>query len=150
MTKTHTTVILLGMFQKFLEQLFLTQKYSHKILCRKQILPGIWMISSKWRCTFTILRNSHLEMFCKKGVLKNVAKFTGSHLCRSLYLLKFQTCNCIKKETPTQSCLVNFAKFLRTPFSTEYLGGCLLILKKFKYIAVIHWGIANFHLNSWT
>ena len=25
------------------------------------------------------------EVFCKKGVLKNVTKFTGKHLCQSLY-----------------------------------------------------------------
>ena len=30
-------------------------------------------------------RNSHLEMFCKKCALKNSAKFTGKHLCCSLY-----------------------------------------------------------------
>ena len=26
------------------------------------------------------------EVFCKKGVLKNFAKFTGKHLCQSLFL----------------------------------------------------------------
>ena len=29
-------------------------------------------------------------MFCKKGVLKNFAKFTGKHLCQSLFLIKLQ------------------------------------------------------------
>ena len=28
------------------------------------------------------------EMFCKKGVLKNFAKFTGKHLCQSLFFNK--------------------------------------------------------------
>ena len=29
------------------------------------------------------------EVFCKKGVLRNFAKFTGRHLCQSLFLNKF-------------------------------------------------------------
>ena len=28
------------------------------------------------------LRSSHLEVFCKKGALKNFARFAGKHLCR--------------------------------------------------------------------
>ena len=27
-------------------------------------------------------------VFCKKGVLRNLAKFTGKHQCQSLYLHK--------------------------------------------------------------
>ena len=33
-------------------------------------------------------RSSHLEVFCKKGVLKNFAKFTGKHLHRRHFLNK--------------------------------------------------------------
>ena len=33
-------------------------------------------------------RSSHPEVFCKKGVLKNVTKFTGRHLCQSLFFNK--------------------------------------------------------------
>ena len=29
-------------------------------------------------------------MFCKKGVLKNFAHFTGKHLCWSLFLTRLQ------------------------------------------------------------
>ena len=29
-------------------------------------------------------RQSRLELFCKKGALRNFAKFTGKHLCQSL------------------------------------------------------------------
>ena len=35
-----------------------------------------------------ITRSSRPEVFCKKGVLKNVAKFTGKHLCQSLLFNK--------------------------------------------------------------
>ena len=30
------------------------------------------------------------EVFCKKSVLRNFAKFTGKNLCRSLFLNKFE------------------------------------------------------------
>ena len=36
------------------------------------------------------IRSSHLELFLKKGVRENFAKFTRKHLCLSLYLIKFQ------------------------------------------------------------
>ena len=29
--------------------------------------------------------SSRPEVFCKKGVLRNLAKFTGEHLCQSLF-----------------------------------------------------------------
>ena len=35
-----------------------------------------------------MLGSSRLDVFCKKGVLKNFAKFTGKHLCHSLFLNK--------------------------------------------------------------
>ena len=33
-------------------------------------------------------RSSRPELFCKKGVLRNFAKFTGKHLCQSLFFNK--------------------------------------------------------------
>ena len=30
------------------------------------------------------------EVFCKKGVLRNFKKFTGKHLCQSLFLNKVE------------------------------------------------------------
>ena len=33
-------------------------------------------------------RNSHPEVFYKKGVLRNFEKFTGKHLCQSLFFDK--------------------------------------------------------------
>ena len=30
-------------------------------------------------------RSSHPKVFCRKGVLENFAKFTGKHLCQSLF-----------------------------------------------------------------
>ena len=36
----------------------------------------------------SILRSIRPEVFCKKGVLKNVTKFTGKHMCQNLFFNK--------------------------------------------------------------
>ena len=35
-------------------------------------------------------RSSHLEVFCRKGVLRNFAKFTGKRMCQSQGGLKIK------------------------------------------------------------
>ena len=35
------------------------------------------------------VRSSRPKVFCKKGVLRNFTKFTGKHLCLSLFFVKF-------------------------------------------------------------
>ena len=55
------------------------------------------------------------EVFYKKGVLKNFAKFARKHLCQGLFFNKGLSrlwCRCFP---------VNFVKFLRTPISIEHL-----------------------------
>ena len=49
-------------------------------------------------------RSSRLEVFCKKGVIKNVAKFTGKDQCQSHFLIQLQALasQFIKKETLAQ------------------------------------------------
>ena len=37
-----------------------------------------------------IFRSSRPGVFCKKGVLRNFANFTGKHLCESLFLIKLE------------------------------------------------------------
>ena len=53
------------------------------------------------------------EVFCKKGALKNFAKFTGKHLC-------LRPATLFKRDSGTVVFPVNFAKFLRTPFFIEH------------------------------
>ena len=67
----------------------------------------------KWR----IIRSSLLEVFCKKGVLRKFAKFTEKGLRPATLLKKRLWHRCFP---------VNFAKFQRTPFSTEHLRWLLL------------------------
>ena len=58
------------------------------------------------------------EVFCKKSVLRNFTEFTGKHLCKSLSFNKvagFRPATLLKERLWHRCCLVNFAKFLRTP-----------------------------------
>ena len=69
-------------------------------------------------------RSSLSDVVGKKGVLKNFAKFTGKHLCQSLFFNKvagLKPATLFKKRT-WQRCLpVNFAKFLKTHFFIKHL-----------------------------
>ena len=63
------------------------------------------------------------EVFCKKGVLTNFAKYRGKHLCQSLF---FNNVACLRL---WHRCFpVNFAKFLRTSFCIEHLRWLLLMM----------------------
>ena len=57
---------------------------------------------------------SRPEMFCKKGVLRNFTKFTGEHLCQSLFF--FLASNFIKKEILKQLFSCEFCETFKTPF----------------------------------
>ena len=64
-------------------------------------------------------RSSRPEMFCKKGVLINFAKFLGKHRCERLFFNKVAGLRpaTVSKKGLWHRCFpVNFAKFLRTPF----------------------------------
>ena len=64
-----------------------------------------------------ITRSSHRKCSVEKGVLKNLGKFTGKHLCWSLFFNKgagLQACNIIKKRLQHSCFPVKFPKFSRT------------------------------------
>ena len=74
-------------------------------------------------------RSSRPEVFCKKGVLRNIAKFTGRHLCQSLFFNKdagLRPATLLKKSLWHRCFPVNFAIFLRIPFFIEHLWWLLL------------------------
>ena len=54
------------------------------------------------------------ELFYKKGVLRNFAKFTGKHL---------EACKFIKKETPAQVFSCQFFEIFKNTFFTNFLSG---------------------------
>ena len=74
--------------------------------------------------SISLFRSSRTEVFCKKIVLRNFAKFTGKHLCQGLFFNKVAglTPTTLFKKRLWRRCFpVNFAKFLRTPFIIEHL-----------------------------
>ena len=69
------------------------------------------------------VRSRRPEVFCKKGVLRNFPKFTGKHLCQSLFfntVAGLRPSTLLKKRLWHRCFPVNFVKFLRTPFLTEH------------------------------
>ena len=99
-------------------------------------------------------RSSRPEMFYKKDVLRNFAKFTKRHLCQSHFFNKFagpRPATSLKKYSgagifpwilrnfnntffighplaTASGCFpVNFAKLLRTPFTTGHLRWLVLV-----------------------
>ena len=68
-------------------------------------------------------------MFCKKDVLINFTKFTGKHLCQSLFFNKvaaLRPATLLKAKLWHRCFPVNFTKFLRTHFFIEHVRWLLL------------------------
>ena len=79
------------------------------------------------------LRSSRPEVFCKEGVLKNFANFTGKHLCQSLFFNEnagLSPATLLKRRLWHKCFLVNFANFLGTPFLCNTSSGCFWTLSK--------------------
>ena len=68
------------------------------------------------------VRGSRLEVFCRKGDLRNLAKFTGKHL-RPVVLVKLQACNFIKKETLAQVFTCKFFESSKNTFFLQNTSG---------------------------
>ena len=67
-------------------------------------------------------RRSRLEVFCKKGVLTNFAKFTGKYLRQRLSFNKVvgfrpEACNFIKNESMAQAFSCEFCEISKNTFS---------------------------------
>ena len=75
----------------------------------------------------SIIGSSRPEVFCKKSVLRNFTKFTGKHLCQSLFFNKVAGLR--------HRCFpVNFVKFLRTRFFIVHLWWLLLDYRWYRWI----------------
>ena len=70
------------------------------------------MVLLKSESLFPDSRSSQQRCSMKKGVLRNFAKFTGKHLCQSLY---------IKKETLAQVFSCEFCEISKNTFFTEHV-----------------------------
>ena len=99
------------------------------LTCKTVLMMAMTLISSP---LMTKLEKQPLEVFCRKGDLTSFAKFTGKHLCQSLF---FNKVACLRPATLLQRKLwlrcfpVIFAKFLRTPFFKKHLLWLLLMLQ---------------------
>ena len=74
-----------------------------------------------------------LEVFCKNGVLKKFARFTGKYLCQSLLFNKVvghRPATLSKRRLWQRYFLVNFPKFLRPAFFLEHLRWLFLKFKR--------------------
>ena len=139
-----------------------SNRSSHpEVFLRKGVFSGpyfpVFGLNSEYRKIRTRKNcSSRLEVFCRKGVLRNFAKFTGKHLrqsllfnevagllpsyrnqstvllCKSidwfLYEGNSRSATLLKRTFWRRSFPVNFAKFLRLPFFTEHFRWLLLFL----------------------
>ena len=86
-------------------------------------------------------RSSYPELFRINDVLRNFAKFTGKHLCHSLFFNKFaglRPTTLLKKRLWHRRFPLKFAKFLRSPFFTEHLWWLLLVFLEHLAFSQIH------------
>ena len=78
----------------------------------KEVLKGLSENSNiNKRVLSYICRSSRPKVFRKKGVLRNFTKFTGKHLCQSLFFNKL-----IKKETLAQVFFCEFCEISKNTF----------------------------------
>ena len=90
------------------------------------------LVESKCNIIFlinSIYRSNRPEVFCKKDVLRNFAKFTGKHGFQSLFFAGLRPATLLKERFWHRCFPVNFVKFLRTPFLKEHLWWLLLDLE---------------------
>ena len=109
-------------------QVFTRWKYSE----RNNRIDYIDNSNSLIKCLFNfhkVFSNSDRKRCVQTGDLRDFIKFTGKHLCQSLFFNKFaalRPATLLKKRLWHRCFHVNFAKCLRTLFATEHLQWLLL------------------------
>ena len=121
MINTHSHYIVRWFNKKVQSFSHLVQMFPTQTLVR---LTGCHMMGT-WS------RTSRPEVFCKKGDLRNFAKFSRKHPCQSLFFSKvvgLRPATLLKIRLWHRCFPVNFAKFLRTPLLTEHLRWLLMVV----------------------
>ena len=112
-----------------------------RIFIKRQKLKRVgWMLLDCKLTKSLSVRSNRPEVFCKKDVLKNFIKFTGKHLCQSLFFNEvagLRPATSLKKRLWHRCFPFNFAKFLRTSFFIEHLWWLLLISDTFEFFLVL-------------
>ena len=123
------------------------------VLLRLFMEYGLWSQNLFLLCCFVAILNilrylqkQSPEMFYKKDVLRNFAKFTGKYLCQSIFFIKsavLRSENLWKKRFWHRCFPVNFAKSVKTPQFTKAFQWLLfylvLLLKIWYQIDVFLW-----------
>ena len=79
--------------------------------------------------SFSVKQKQPPQVFSKKSGLRNFTKFTGKHLCQSLFFNKVAGLRPLLKKRPWPRCFsVNFVKIFRTPFLQNTPGRLLLVI----------------------
>ena len=94
--------------------------HTFKSHLNSEIGSPIFLLFGSW----SLVRSSHPEVLCRKGALRNFAKFTGKHLSQSLFFnkvagLRPKVCIFIKKRLWHGYFHASFVEFLRTPSLIE-------------------------------
>ena len=81
-----------------------------------------------------IIRSSRPDVFCKKGILRNFAKFTGKHLCQNLFF--------IKKESLAQEFSCEFCEISKNTYfyRTSLVAASVLYSDVFRILSNIYVG----------
>ena len=94
--------------------LYFYQQFSSKWI------PTLFYISTGVSPT---IRTICPEVFCKKGVLKNLAKIEGKHMCWSLFWIKLQALRpaTLLKSDSTIGAFCEFCEIFKKTYFVEYL-----------------------------
>ena len=90
-----------------------------EILFNERLHHGYFSMKTFYLKNTFLTAETVVRRCSKKGVLRNIAKFTGKYLCHRVFLNKvagLRPATLLKKTLWHWYFLVNFVKFLRTPF----------------------------------
>ena len=130
MYKNFLQQLLLGPFMNTLLQMISYYDYIWRFIFETCNMLIRSMGNNKIRKFRIYTRSSHQRCSIKKGVLRNFTKFTGKHLCQSLFFNKvagLRLATLLKKRLWHRCFPVNFVKFLRTPVLQNTSGRLLLL-----------------------
>ena len=92
--------------------------FDKSIIYLIDFIGALFMDSQRYIQNLVNLPEAATEVFYKKGVLKNLLKFTGKHCVRVSFLIKLRAsaCNFIKKEIQEQVFSCEFCEIFKSTF----------------------------------
>ena len=99
--------------------------------------PFMFMQRFLYSCRIFMFRSIRPTVFCKKGVLKNFAKFKGKHSCQSLLfnnVASFRPTTLLKKRLWNRSFPANIWNVFKKSFFIEHFWWLL----RYAHVAVLY------------